>query len=131
MFLTAMARFEEAETEFEKTTEARSLSLITITLSLSILLRQTLRESCGMFAGSDPMDICTHGTWVRIDGVEQQRNFERAIIEVASPVINDRDAIAALGYVQGLAGDTAGAGAACRTRRTRRKTVVSAYVESW
>jgi tetratricopeptide (TPR) repeat protein len=132
MFLTAMSRFDEAETEFERARKLDPLSLITITLSAYPYYYgrrydravERLQDVISMDDGYSMAHFRLGLTFA------QQHDFERAIFEVkrSKELSDDRDTIAALGYVQGLAGDAVGAEATLVELDAREKGgFVSAY----
>jgi len=132
MFLTAVSRFDEAEAQFEQARQLDPLSLITITLSAYPYyygrqyekaverLKQVIRTDKNYSMAHFRLGLT----------LAQQQDFEGAIFElrISRELSDDRDTIAALGYVQGLAGDTGGAEAALVELDQREKGgFVSAY----
>lgn len=132
MLLTAMERFDEAEAQFAWALEIDPLSLITITISgYPFYYSRQYEKAIERFQTVIAMDANYSMAHFRLGlALAQQRDYENAIAEltVSNRLSNDRDTIAALGYVQGLAGDRMGAEAALAELAEREKGgFVSAY----
>jgi len=132
MFLTAMSRFDEAATEFEKARELDPLSLITITLSAyPYYYGRRFDKAVERLRDVIQMDENYSMAHFRLGlTFAQQRDFKNAVKELdrSTQLSGDRDTVAALGYVHGLAGDSAGANAALDELEERENAgFVSAY----
>jgi Tol biopolymer transport system component/DNA-binding winged helix-turn-helix (wHTH) protein/Flp pilus assembly protein TadD len=125
MLLTTQGRFDEAITEFKRARDLDPLSLITKTISgypFYYSRRFETAEEC--FREVIAMDANYSMAHFRLGlTLAQQKKYDEAIAELSKAVelSNDRDSIAALGFVQGLAGDAAPAEAAFRELDEREK----------
>jgi TolB-like protein/Tfp pilus assembly protein PilF len=132
MLLTAMERFDEAGAQFEWALEIDPLSLITITISgYRFYYSRQYEKAVERFQNVIAMDANYSMAHFRLGlALAQQGDYENAIAEltISNKLSNDRDTIAALGYVRGLAGDHTGAHAALAELAEREKSgFVSAY----
>ncbi len=125
MFLTAMMRCAEAETEFARARELDPLSLITQTLGgYPYYYSRQFDEAGRRFSEVIKTDENYSMAHFRLGlTYAQQGKFAEAITELKTSLglSNDRDTIAALGYVQGLAGNSAEAIAALNELDEREK----------
>lgn len=132
MFLTAMQRFAEAETEFQQAENLDPLSLITKTIGgyPFYYSRQYEKAACRFISviATDENYSMAH---FRLGlTYAQQKNYEQAAAELQKSISlsNDRDAIATLGYVQGLSGSRADAeNTLAELARREKQGFVSAY----
>jgi len=132
MLLTATGEFRSADAQFDLACELDPLSLITLTLSgyPSYYSRQ-FEKAAARFRKVIASDGKYSMAHFRLGlAFAQMANFEGAIAELktSNALSNDRDSIAALGYVQGLAGDHDAASAVLNElERRERGGFVSAY----
>jgi tetratricopeptide (TPR) repeat protein len=126
MFLTAMGNFDEAVAEFERAVELDPLSLITNTISgYPFYYGRRYQLAVERFQAVIALDENYSMAHFRLGlTFAQQGKFENAIAELEKSVAisNDRDSIAALGYVQGLAENYAPAKASLAELDEREKT---------
>lgn len=132
MFLTAMQRFAEAETEFKQAENLDPLSLITKTIGgYPFYYSRQYERAARCFAEVIVTDADYSMAHFRLGlTYAQQKNYEQAIVELQKTISlsNDRDSIAALGYIQGLAGNRAAAeDALSELARREQRGFVSAY----
>jgi TolB-like protein/Tol biopolymer transport system component/Flp pilus assembly protein TadD len=125
MFLTATARFEEAETEFARAQELDPLSLITKTIGgYPFYYSRQFDEAERCFAEVTTSDENYSMAHFRLGlNYAQQGRFTDAIneLKISLSLSDDRDTIAALGYVQGLAGNPSEAKSALAELDKREK----------
>jgi TolB-like protein/Tfp pilus assembly protein PilF len=132
MLLTATGEFLNADAQFDLACELDPLSLITLTLSgyPSYYSRQFEKAATRFrkVIASDGKYSMAH---FRLGlALAQMGNYEGAVAELkkSNTLSNDRDSIAALGYVQGLAGDRDAARAVLNELERRQSDgFVSAY----
>lgn len=109
MLLTAQARFDEAAAELERAAEFDPLSLITQTIGgYPFYYSRRYDEAARCFSKVIATDENYSMAHFRLGlTFAQQGKYENAIAEIqkAVRISNDRDSIAALGYVHGLAGN--------------------------
>jgi Tol biopolymer transport system component/TolB-like protein/Flp pilus assembly protein TadD len=125
MLLTAQGRFDEARAEFEKARDLDPLSLITKTISgYPFYYSRQFETAAECFREVIAMDANYSMAHFRLGlTLAQQKKYDAATAEIEKSVelSNDRDSIAALGFVQGLAGNTAQTEAALRELDEREK----------
>lgn len=132
MLLTAMGDPVAAEAQFDLACELDPLSLITLTLSgYPFYYSRQYQKAAERFRKVIILDQSYSMAHFRLGlALARMKDFEGAIAEltVSNKLSNDRDTVAALGYVKGLAGDLAGARSALDELAERGKTgFVSAY----
>jgi TolB-like protein/Tfp pilus assembly protein PilF len=132
MFLTAQQRFEEAVAEFEKAKNLDPLSLIIKTIGgYPFYYNRQFDEAEACFREVLAADENYSMAHFRLGlTFAQTGEFEKSIAELGKSTVlsNDRDVVAALGYVYGLQGNSEKSRAALEELEAREKNgFVSAY----
>ena len=125
MFLTAQGRFAEAVAEFERARQFDPLSLIIQTIAgYPFYYSRRYDEAARLFAEVTATDETYSMAHFRLGlTMAQQGLYDDSIVELQKAIglSNDRDTIAALGYVHGLQGNHGEANAALAELAEREK----------